>query len=219
MDEINHHFSNFHSYRPPSYSEEAWDQVSSSDIYLTAPKDYSVLPDRAEEEGSTFKAPGDQRPVAAPPPFLTSYVQSVAPCSASPPQAFTPLLDAPPPWLGLEIVSVPGSDYSMMEHPGLPNAVPTSNPARFTPSHSPQDFYTCVQLLNDTGEVHLVPCLPPAYCREFPPFPAGGSVEEEKKEQLSEYQARKKTSNRLNEDMPSDRSDASVPLLPVNNSG
>uniref|UniRef100_A0A3Q0SYZ8 Fibronectin type-III domain-containing protein n=1 Tax=Amphilophus citrinellus TaxID=61819 RepID=A0A3Q0SYZ8_AMPCI len=41
LDEINRHFSNFHSYRPPSYSEEVWDQVSADDIYLTTPKDSS----------------------------------------------------------------------------------------------------------------------------------------------------------------------------------
>uniref|UniRef100_A0A8C2XP80 Fibronectin type-III domain-containing protein n=1 Tax=Cyclopterus lumpus TaxID=8103 RepID=A0A8C2XP80_CYCLU len=31
LAEINHHFSNFHSFSPPSYSEEVWDQVSAGD--------------------------------------------------------------------------------------------------------------------------------------------------------------------------------------------
>ncbi|KAM6893460.1 growth hormone receptor [Xenentodon cancila] len=225
LEEINRHFSSFHSYRPPSYSEEAWEQVYASDIYLTTPKDYSITADHTEGESGTFKSPGDQRPVAAQPQFLpqslTSYIQSAPPFCAPPPQAFVPLLDAPTPWLGPEILSVPGSAYSMMEHPGLRNTAPISDPTTFTPSHSPQDFYTCVQLLNDTGEVHLVPCLPPAYCREFPPFSSVSSVEEEekKKQQLSEYQARKKAVNGLTDDEPSNRSEPPAPLLPVDNTG
>uniref|UniRef100_A0A3B4FBJ1 Prolactin receptor-like n=1 Tax=Pundamilia nyererei TaxID=303518 RepID=A0A3B4FBJ1_9CICH len=32
LDEINRHFSNFHSYRPPSYSEEVWDHLRGKKI-------------------------------------------------------------------------------------------------------------------------------------------------------------------------------------------
>ncbi|XP_061571516.1 prolactin receptor-like [Cololabis saira] len=217
LEEINQHFSSFHSYRPPSYSEEAWEQVYASDVYLTTPKDYGITADRTEGGGGKLEPPGDQRPVAPQPPFLTHNLASYVPI-APPPQAFVPLLDAPTPWLG--------PDYSMMEHPGLRGTAPVSDPTAFPPSHSPQDFYTCVQLLNDTGEVHLVPCLPPAYCREFPPFPGVGSAEDEeeeekkKQQQLSEYQARKQSLSGLkDDDAVPDRNDAVAPLLPVDRSG
>lgn len=80
-------------------------------------------------------------------------------------------------------MTLPGTDYSVMGHPGLPKAVPAPD-ASAAVNHSQQDFYTCVQLMNESGEVHLVPCLPPAYCREFPPLPAAG---EEKKKKVANH--------------------------------
>ncbi|KAM4559601.1 prolactin receptor isoform 2-T3 [Odontesthes bonariensis] len=217
LEEINRHFSNFHSYRPPSYSEEVWDQVSADDVYITTPKHASVPASLADGERGAVKAPGDPTPIGAqhrlPIQNPTSYVQSVAPYCAPPPEAFAPLLDAPSSWLRPEIMSVPGTDYSMVEHRGLPAADPPSAPA----PRSPQDFYTCVHLMNESGEVHLVPCLPPAYCQEFPPFPGVGSeaAEKEKKKKLAEYQARKRMANGLKDGGESKRSEAAVPLLPV----
>jgi len=215
LEEINRHFSNFHSYRPPSYSEEVWDQVSADDLYLTTPKDCSIPADLTDGERGTSKVPSDLTPIAAqhrlPIQNPTSYFRSMSPYCASSPGVFTPLVDAPSSWLRPEIVSVPGTDYSMMEHPGLPNTV-------FAPdtTHSPQDFYTCVHLMNESGEVHLVPCLPPAYCQEFPPFPGVGSdAAEEEKKKLAEYQARKRMMNGLKDGGESQRSEAAVPLLPV----
>ncbi|XP_036070702.1 prolactin receptor isoform X2 [Oryzias melastigma] len=202
LEEINRHFSNFHGYRPPSYSEEAWDQVSADDLYLAAPKDLNAL------EGA-LKAPGHLTPGAAAARSLPiqnpmAYVQSVSPYCTSPPEAFAPLLDAPPPWHSPEIVSVPGTDYSMMEHPGLASG----QPAAFMASHSaPQDFYTCVELLKESGEVHLVPCLPPAYCGEFLPFPSVDLAAKDEQKKLVEFQAR------ITKE--AERSEATVPLLPV----
>ncbi|XP_030605820.1 prolactin receptor isoform X2 [Archocentrus centrarchus] len=216
LDEINRHFSNFHSYRPPSYSEEVWDQVSADDIYLTTPKDSSNLCNTTESERDTLIVPCNPTPselLTAPNP--TSYVQSVPPYCSMPSEAFAPSLNVPSPWPMPEIVSLPGTDYSMMEHPSLPNTIPARD-LTFSTSHSPQDFYTCVQLLNESGEVHLVPCLPPPYCREFPPLPrASLDAAEKDKKKATNHQTRK------NDGGNSEKSEAAVPLLPVavDNSG
>lgn len=105
-------------------------------------------------------------------------------------------------------MSLPGTEYSVMGHPGLPDAAP----APVATNRSPQDFYTCVQLMNESGEVHLVPCLPPVYCREFPPPPRvdlDAKEKEEKKKKLADCQARTKDGGEA------ERSEAAVPLLPV----
>ncbi len=207
LDEINRHFSNFHSYRPPTYTEEVWDQVNADNIYFTAPKDCSVSTNLRDRKKDALMVPCDVMPVAAHHQFTTQtpmlYVQSLSPYCSSPPETFAPSLDVPSPWLRPEIVSLPGTEYSMMGRPGLDTtAVATNLP--------PQDFYTCVQLMNDSGEVHLVPCLPPAYCREFPPFLKVDSDAEEKKKQLADYQARKNGMK-----WSQDGSEAADPLLPV----
>ncbi|XP_069576435.1 growth hormone receptor-like isoform X1 [Brachyistius frenatus] len=193
LDEINHHFSNFHSYRPPRYSEEAWDQVSANDVYLTSLRDRCVPGDPSDREKDTLMVPREQ---------------SVSPSCCSPPKAFAAPLDVPSPWPRPEIVSLPGTDYSI--------TVPVSSPSAFPSSHQPQDFYTCVQLTNESGEVHLVPCLPPAYC-QFPPFPRAeaDAAEREEKKKRSDYQTRKNAMNGMKDGADSDRSEAAVPLLPV----
>lgn len=218
LDEINRHFSNFHSYRPPSYTEEVWDHVSANDVYLTTPKDCSISVDQTDRQKDALVVPCDLTPVAAHHHLTTqhpsSYVQSLSPYCSSPSEAFTPSLDPPSSWPRPEIVSLPGTEYSVMGHPGLPtNAVP----APVATSRSPQDFYTCVQLMNESGEVHLVPCLPPPYCREFPSLPrvdseAGEKKEEEKKKKLADCQAR---TNAMKDGGEAERSEAAVPLLPV----
>ncbi|XP_042260411.1 growth hormone receptor-like [Thunnus maccoyii] len=222
LDEINRHFSNFHSYRPPSYSEEVWDQVSADNVYLTTPKACSVPADPTDREKDALMVPCDLTPLAAHHQFMTqnpmSYMQSLSPYCSAPPDAFMAPLDRPSLWPRPEIVSLPGTDYSMMEHPGLPSTIPTPNPAAVTANRSPQDFYTCVQLMNDSGEVHLVPCLPPAYCREFPPLPKvdlDAEEKEEKKKKLADYQARKNAMNGSKDNGEAERSEAVVPLLPV----
>lgn len=49
---------------------------------------------------------------------------------------------------------------------------------------SVQDFYACVQLMNESGEVHLVPYLPPECCQNLLPPPWS----REKKEKMADSQ-------------------------------
>uniref|UniRef100_A0A3B4V4T0 Prolactin receptor-like n=2 Tax=Seriola dumerili TaxID=41447 RepID=A0A3B4V4T0_SERDU len=219
LDEINRHFSNFHSYRPPSYTEEVWDQVSADNVYRSTPKDCGVPADPTDREKDALMVPCDLAPVAAHHQLTAtnpmSYVQSMSPYRPSPPEAFAPSLDVPTLWPRPEIMSLPGTDYSVMGHP---NSVPAPDATAVTTSRSPQDFYTCVQLMNESGEVHLVPCLPPPYCREFPP-PASvdfdAAEKEEKKKKLADYQARKNVMKEPKDGDEAERSEAAVPLLPV----
>ncbi|XP_005459232.1 prolactin receptor [Oreochromis niloticus] len=205
LDEINCHFSNFHSYRPPSSSEEVWDRVSANDLYLNTPKDNSDPCNPTESERDTLLVPCNpastavsaHHQLAAPNPTL--IVQSVLPYCSSPTEAFTKPLSIPSPWPMLKIVSLPGTDYSMMEHSCGPNTVLVPE-LTFSTSHPPQNFYTCVQLLNKSGEVHRVPCL-----ASFLRVDLEATEKEEKK----------------NDGDDSEKNEAAVPVLPVtvNNSG
>lgn len=63
-----------------------------------------------------------------------------------------------------------------------------------------------------------MPCLPPPYCREFPPPPRvdlDTAEKEEKKKKLADYQARKNLMNEPKDGGEAERSEAAVPLLPV----
>ncbi|KAG7215661.1 hypothetical protein INR49_022016 [Caranx melampygus] len=223
LDEINRHFSNFHSYQPPSYTEEVWDQVSADHMYRAAPRDCGVPAEATDREKDALMVPCDLPPVAAhlqlTTPSPTSYMQSPSPYCSSPPEAFTMPLDAASLWPAPEIMSLPGTDYSIMGNiMGHPNSAPAPDGPAFTTSRSPQDFYTCVQLMNESGEVHLVPCLPPPYCREFPPPPRvdlNAAEKEEKKKKLADYQARKNVMKEATGGDEAERSEATVPLLPV----
>nr|XP_019967944.1 PREDICTED: uncharacterized protein LOC109646624 [Paralichthys olivaceus] len=209
LDEINRHLSNFHSYRPPSYTEEVWDQVSGDNLYVTSPKLLSVPAGPMGDDKEALVVP-----VAARLQFTaqnrTSYMQSLSPYCSSPPEAFAPSL--PSSWPRPEIMSLPGTDYSVM---GQGNSFPVPDATAVNANASPQDFYTCVQLMNESGDVHLVPCLPPPYCREFPPLQSGGDEKEEKKRKLAAYQARKNLTSEPKDGGKAERSEASVPLLPV----
>lgn len=205
LDEINNHFSNFHSYRPPNYSEEVWEQVSADDVYLVG-RDGNVSAHPAEAEREALMVPCDPPPMQLPPLAAgaayhhhhhqqgtatpASFVQSLSPYCLAPPPGNAPLS----PWA--EVVALPGSDYSAMVP--LSSAAPEAAKAHCATAH--QDFYTCVQLMNESGEVHLVPCLPPAYCRDFPPpqlLSAQEEEEEEKKRKKQvEHQARKSEDER-----------------------
>nr|XP_046238755.1 growth hormone receptor-like [Scatophagus argus] len=210
LDEINHHLSNFHSYRPPSYAEEVWDQVNADDVYLTTAKNRSVPANPTQWEKDALMVPCDVTPVAGLHQFTTqnptSYIQSLSPYCSLPSEAF-----ASPP--RPEIMSLQGAEYSVMRHPGLPSSLPAPNAA------ARPDFYTCVQLMNESGEVHLVPCLPPTYCREFPPLPrddVDAGEKEEKKKKLADYQARMDMTKRSKNGGEAERSEeAADPLLPV----
>lgn len=126
--------------------------------------------------------------------LLTTPPEATAPLQAPPPgephplplYCALPLQGVPLPWLQ------PGIDYSVTERP---TSVPVVPP-------SPSDFYTCVQMLNEHGEVHLVPCAPPTYCMFAPPPPRVGGAKEEE-----ERKARKRVMD--------DDGDSTVPLLPV----
>ncbi|KAF3688336.1 Growth hormone receptor [Channa argus] len=217
LDEINRHFSNFHSYRPPSYAEDVWDQVNSDSIFLTVPKDCSILTDSTNRKKEALSVPSDQTPVSSCHQSTTqngtSYVQSLPPYCSSPPAAFSRSLDRPPSRPRPEMVSLPGTDYSVMGNPSVPDA---------TASRSPQDFYTCVQLMNESGELHLVPCLQPAYCSEFSPLQRRHSdpkemeeEEEEKKKQLAEFQTPNHLIKGPQDGGEAERSEAAITLLPV----
>lgn len=194
LDEINSHFSNFHSYRPPNYSEEVWEQVSADNVCLM-PKAGGIPGHRADTERDALMVPCDLPPVAAHHQITTPnpgpYMQSLSPYCFSPPRTS----DVASPWSRPEVVALPGSEYSMMGHTGVSGATPA--PGAPPTNSTQQDFYTCVQLMNESGAVHLVPCLPPAYCREFPPPPLpkadsdAKDEEEEKRKKLADYQARK----------------------------
>uniref|UniRef100_A0A3P8SFE8 Fibronectin type-III domain-containing protein n=1 Tax=Amphiprion percula TaxID=161767 RepID=A0A3P8SFE8_AMPPE len=207
LDEINYHFRSFHSYKSPSYYEEVWDQVSADGAYLTSVKDYDVLSEPTDKQKETFLVPSNPMPVNAHHQLTTQNSTAyVSPYCSMPPQAFSPLLDMSSPWPRPEIVSLPGTDYSM--------AIPATN-------HAPQDFYTCVQLMNESGEVHLVPCLPPVYCQEFPPLQRVGldaAEKDEKRKKLTDYQTRK---NVMKDGDDTERSEVAEPLLPaaVDNKG
>ncbi|KAJ4920379.1 hypothetical protein JOQ06_009999, partial [Pogonophryne albipinna] len=227
LDEINRHFSNFHSYTSPKYREEAWDAVS--DAYLPTNMDAMtsqshVTPVKSGspsylESGSHLESGSPSYLESVSPSYLESvshlesgspsylksvspsYLESVSPSylesgspsylesgsplylkSVSPPYcSLLPLAFDPPP----EILSLPGTEYSIMGNP---------HPH---PQRSPQDFYTCVQLMKDSSEVHLVPCLPPPYCQES---------QEEKKEKMADSKARTHVG---------EGGEAAVPLLPV----
>ncbi|KAK2857178.1 hypothetical protein Q5P01_005913 [Channa striata] len=220
LDEINRHFSNFHSYRPPSYAEDVWNQVTSDSVFL--PQDCGILIDSTNRKREALEVLCDPTPLSTCHQSRThnrpSYVQSLPPYCSSPPAAFGPSLDGPSPQSRPEMVSLPGTDYSVMGNPGVPDSAPDASIRR-----PPQDFYTCVQLMNESGEVHLVPCLRPSYCSEFPPFLSRHSdpketeeeEEEEKKQQLAEYQARKSLIEAPQDGSDAEKTEASVPLLPV----
>ncbi|TNN73735.1 prolactin receptor [Liparis tanakae] len=186
--------SNFHSFRPPSYSEEVWDRVSAGNVFLSACGVASDPP--GPRDAPMF--PRDPAAVSADAPV--SYVRAVAPYCCSPPPAFA-AAPARSPRSGPEVVCLPGTEYSVMGHPGLPG-LPGAG-------RSPHDFYTCVQLLNESGEVHLVPCPPPAYCREFPPPLRVEEEEEERKRKTKMADGPATISER------SGGGEAAVPLLPL----
>lgn len=158
LDEINIHLSNFHSYRPPSYTE----QVSADNVCLTL------------QDCSALAHLGESTP-AAHHEYLTPNVQSMSP------YCLTPSPDASSPSMTPEVVSLPRTEYTTAGHPSLPRTTAVAT------NRSQQDFYTCVQLMKESGEVHLVPCLPPAYCRDFPPLLG---EEEKKKEKMADYHTR-----------------------------
>ncbi|XP_028998578.1 growth hormone receptor-like [Betta splendens] len=214
LDEINRHFSNFHSYRPPSYTEEVWDSVSTDDC-ATSPTPSSLLADASDRGKDVPMGPRElHHQVTATNPALC--VQSLPNYCSLPPEAFGRSPEGPALWPRPEMMS---SDYSVMEKDSVPNPSSSPEATGLTIKCSPQDFYTCVQLMNESGEVHLVPCLPPAYCTEFPASPSAvldsKQRVKEKKQQLAEHQASTKRISGAMDDRTTERREAAAPLLPA----
>lgn len=183
LDEINRHFSSFHGYSPPSYSyaDDVWEQVSADNICLAA----CPAPDAEQTTPPETKPPRENNEESKDALIIPC---NVSPCNnidsyvTNPAQCF-PSIENPSNSPSDFVLAVPGSDYSVMGQPGVPNFVeiPDKNQLKMHPA---ADFYTCVQLMQDTGEVHLVPCLPPAYCSAFPTW-------DEKTKQKEQFEARK----------------------------
>ncbi|KAF7643052.1 hypothetical protein LDENG_00245930 [Lucifuga dentata] len=213
VDEINRHLSSFHSYSPPIYAKEVWDQVSANDVCLTSPKDCSISADPTDRKQDSLMVTSHPPPPAAAAHHLTaSRIQSFVPYCSLPPEPFAVSGDVPSPCVRPEIMSLPGTDYSVMGHPGLP--VPPPEAAASCP---PQEFYNCVQLMNKSGEVCLVPCLPPAHGQYFPPHEraeSDGSNNLEVRNMMAEWQD-KRNVGATDESSEAVRSEAAVPLLPV----
>ncbi|XP_077434786.1 prolactin receptor isoform X2 [Vanacampus margaritifer] len=183
LDEINRQLTNFHSYLPPSFmATEVWEQVRPDNIYLATIKDCAIPTESPGQAVDALTAPPD--------PTATETHQQVV---SQPPTTFTPssYCTSPPqvfsssPWP--EIVSVPESSYSTMGQTSvLAPALPATCPS--------QDLYSCVQIMNNSDGLQLVPCPPLAYC-EFPPVANSNlhaGVKNEDEEKVAEYQAKKK---------------------------
>ncbi|XP_068165273.1 prolactin receptor-like [Antennarius striatus] len=207
LDEINHHFSNFHSYSPPIYIEEVWDQVSSNSLYLTPLKDFGILADPPDGEKEALIMPCDTTPVAALHQLTTpkpmSYLESLAPYCSMPSQ-----------WPRTEIVMLSGTDYNVIEQTAGPVAAPPPDLPAPTTDPSKPGFYTCVQLMNESGEVHLVSFAEGEYYQDVPPLlrASVNMVERDAEKKLAEYQARMFQSK---DGAEGENSETVAPLLPV----
>ncbi|XP_068612730.1 prolactin receptor-like [Brachionichthys hirsutus] len=196
LDEINQHLSSFHGYSPPIHAEEAWDQVSCDGVYLTLPAD------PPDGEKDALISPCDPTPAAA-------LHQLVTP---KPP----PYCSVPSQWPRPEIVTLSGTAYHVLEQTSSPVAAPPPDPPPLDPTASTPDgskpgSYTCVQLMNEIGEVHLVMFEEAGYC--LPPLrgriTTGGREEEEK---MAEYQNRTIWST---DGVEAEHSETAAPLLAV----
>lgn len=209
MDEINRHFMSLQGYKPPSYSEEVWDKVN-MDCRQALHENQGIL----EGEGRVnLVVPSILPPTAAqkqlpntPNPYLLSpfpYCQAISTVRA--------LQSTNSAQVGL--LSVPGSDYSLMANP-----IPAT-PFISVPSTS-QDFYTCVNGMSDNGEVQLVPCLSNSV-KHSPYVQLKEELEEraEKSYQLADYLVRKIEmvaygKAGVKEAAPTEQSEVVMPLLP-----
>lgn len=178
--------------------------MSADDVYLVG-RDGGVPARQGDGECEALMDPCDPPPLQLPPALAatniatyhhqqqgapSSYVRSLSPYCLVPPPSNAPSS------LWAEVVALPGSDYSAVGPPKLSNAAPEATPAHCATTH--QDFYTCVQLMNESGEVHLVPCLPPAYCRDFPPpAPRERVGQEEEQEEEEKTKSRKQAEHQV----------------------
>ncbi|XP_034145810.1 prolactin receptor isoform X2 [Esox lucius] len=150
LDEINRHFISFHGYQPPSYSEEVWDSVS-TDGNQPLQGLPGVLAARTEEYSLALPPSAIHgHPLVQTGPSLASFTPVPAFYCQAPVEDFSTAWAWPTTNLVQpELLAFPGTDYSMMVEPNQ----------QATPLSSNQDFYTCVNVMGEGGEVHLVPCL------------------------------------------------------------
>ncbi|XP_056157058.1 prolactin receptor-like [Lampris incognitus] len=228
IEEINRHFSSFHSYNPPSYIEEVWDQVSMDGSFAGLQGVGGVQTEWTDrEKEAPLMIPDDGTMLAS--GCCPAMTQTPATCCSLPTESFLPTSLAPQTgtptsYAWPTMVSVPGTDYSMMGRSGQPNS-PASKPVGVisVATGQPPHFYTCVQLMNDSGEVHLMPCLtpPPPYGKQQlsrPGSEVGVTVKEEqkKKQQLEDYLNRKgSVAGMTAKGETAEKSEVDVPLLPV----
>lgn len=202
IDEINHHFSSFHSYKPPQYCMETWYQVSvdaSPAVALNGLMYYYKQEDKAA--GAPF--PQHQ-------PFLQTN-QSPALYCRTPAEVDKPPQNTAGVWPETshthpELVSFPGLDYSMIINPAPAESAVTQT--------SPMDFYTCVGEMTATG-VHLVPCLSePMKSTSYLQFKEG-AAEPDKSGQLAALLERQMEEMSGADDTgETDQRECDVPLLP-----
>ncbi|CAL8307929.1 unnamed protein product [Merluccius merluccius] len=213
LDEIDHHFRTFHSYSHPILGEEVWNYISAEDGFTAAPPSCALWPEHvpsgqwdkpANPDGeATRSVMLQENPAGAPlqsavPAITQSSPNATSYCGLPPPKCLDDAYAQPGmagewAWPTAVVVAVPVSDYSqLVAQPSAPQ-----NPEDVAVHHPVppplQDFYTCVQLLSDTGEVNLVPCLTPA---PRPQASGHEDMEEEvKRRQLADYLAQKSKSS------------------------
>lgn len=148
-----------------------WEPVNEDKICLTLPE----RADHAPQESVRLMAPANLPPVLANQELLsqslTPYVQSVSPYQ------FALSSEPASSWPGREAASAQGAEYTTLGQLGPRGEAAATTVAA---KRSPQDFYTCVQMMKESGEVHLVPCLPPASGQDPPPW------SRQKKEKMAE---------------------------------
>uniref|UniRef100_A0A8C2KJZ8 Fibronectin type-III domain-containing protein n=1 Tax=Cyprinus carpio TaxID=7962 RepID=A0A8C2KJZ8_CYPCA len=208
IDDINRHFSSFHSYKSPQYSMETWYQVSVDPCPAATPAQTSCSPapycrgpapycEGATPSSNPGPAPYCEGATPSSNPGPAPYCEGAT--SASNPSHTPYCEEAPPPSnpgsAHPELMCVPGMDYSM-----ILNAAPAP----------PQDFYTCVKGMTPGGALHLVPCLPDTL--KNTPYLQFTDDCADKSSQLTALL--EKQMEALLSSSDSDPSEAALPLLP-----
>ncbi|KAI7811447.1 putative prolactin receptor-like [Triplophysa rosa] len=205
IDEINQHFSTFHSYKPPQYSMETWYQVSldaSPAAALNGLMSYFKQEDRAAPQHQPFLQTNQSGPTE----HDASYCRT--PAEVDKPHQNTAEAWPEPSHTHPELVSFPGMDYSMILNPAPAESAVTQP--------SPLDFYTCVGEMTLCGAVHLVPCLPESMKSTAYLQFKDGAAEPDKSIQLAAFVERKIDEMFGADDTgeTTDQRECDVPLLP-----
>lgn len=151
LDEINHHFRTFHSYKSPSYMEEIWEKVSVDSFCPTDMTKSSSLVKSTNKKTETLVI----KPEA--PDHLLAENQTPSECCQ------------------LSYCSLPAAGFSLPQ-PGPDIKMPLNeNVIQHSDSTPPPDnnhgtqpeFYTCVQLVKESSQLHLVPYVATVDCKRF----------------------------------------------------